>query len=217
MTCLNAAQSLNKVTESMYANKKFAYINVPKSSIIALSKNADNAFPSHFAKSVVSSLKNLDENVYKAISHTLIPEIEEGKHYKIGLNKNVDYYYSNIFEYYYLNNKDVYSTVVNYFIKNTPSVIVSFHDKKLIQKHFGNNIHIINVAYTNYYEKLDNIYSQLSEFEGGAEYCLMDCGVLGLALMSKAWENLNMSIIDFGKTLSISKAAYIQSQNEKQI
>ena len=83
-------------------------------------------------------------------------------------------------------------------------------DKKIIQKHFGNNTHIINVAYTNYYEKIDNIYAQLAEFEGGVDYCIMDCGVLGLALMSKIWDNLNMSTIDFGKTLSLSKVTYPQ-------
>jgi hypothetical protein len=208
MTCLNPAQSITKLTLAMNTKQKFAYINVPKSSIIALSKNADNSFPSHFAKSVVASLKNSEQNVMKAISHTLVPEIEDGKHYKIGLHKNAEYYYSNIFEYYYMNNKDIYTSTVNYFVKNTPSVIISFHDKKLIQKHFGSSIHVINVAYTNYYEKLDNIYAQLSEFEGGADYCLMDCGVLGLALMSKVWENLNMSIIDLGKTLSLSKTTY---------
>jgi hypothetical protein len=208
MTCLNPAQSITKLTLAMNNKQKFAYINVPKSSIIALSKNADNSFPNHFAKSVVASLKNSEQNVMKAISHTLVPEIEDGKHYKIGLHKNAEYYYSNIFEYYYMNNKDIYTSTVNYFVKNTPSVIISFHDKKLIQKHFGSSIHVINVAYTNYYEKLDNIYAQLSEFEGGADYCLMDCGVLGLALMSKVWENLNMSIIDLGKTLSLSKTAY---------
>lgn len=210
MTCLDAVESLKKVTLAMNKKEKFAYINVPKSSIIALSKNAENSFPNHFAKNVIASLKNSDPHVMKAISHTLVPEIEDGKHFKIGLNKNAEYYYSNIFEYYYMNNKDVYSTTVNYFIKNTPSVVISFHDKKLLQKYLGNNIHIVNVAYTNYYEKIDNIYAQLSEFEGGADYCIMDCGVLGLALMSKIWENLNMSIIDFGKTLSLTKVSNTQ-------
>jgi len=210
MTFLNQTQSIINVTSAMEKKKKFSYINVPKSAIIALSKNSDNSFPSHFAKSVVSSLKNTDPNVMKAISHSLVSDIEDGKHYKIGLHKNGEYYYSNIFEYYYMNNKEIYNSTVNYYIKNTPSVVITFHDKKIIQKHFGNNTHIINVAYTNYYEKIDNIYAQLAEFEGGVDYCIMDCGVLGLALMSKVWENLNMSTIDFGKTLSLSKVTYPQ-------
>lgn len=213
MTFLNQDQSLINLTLALEKKKKFAYINVPKSAIIALSKNADNSFPSHFAKGVIASLKNPDPNIMKAISHSLVSEIGEGKHYKIGLHKNAEYYYSNIFEYYYMNNKDVYTSTVNYYVKNTPSVVITFHDKKIIQKHFGNNTHIINIAYTNYYEKLDSIYAQLSEFEGGVDHCIMDCGVLGLALTSKIWENLNMSIIDFGKTLSLSKVVYSQAQS----
>lgn len=205
MTCLNPAESIKNITLALEKNKKFSYINVTKSAIIALSKNSDNSFPSHFAKSVIASLKNNDPMMMKAISHSLVSDIEDGKHYKIGLHKNGTYYYSNIFEYYYMNNKDVYSSTVNYYVKNSPSVVITFHDKKLIQKHFGNGAHIINVAYTNYYEKLDNIYAQLTEFEGGVDYCIMDCGVLGLALASKIWDNLNMSVLDFGKTLSLSK------------
>jgi hypothetical protein len=210
MTFLNQAQSLINLTAAMEKKKKFSYINVPKSAIIALGKNSDNSFPSHFAKNVVASLKNTDPNVMKATSHSLVSDIEDGKHFKIGLHKNGEYYYSNIFEYYYMNSKEIYNSTVNYYIKNTPSVVITFHDKKIIQKHFGNNAHIINVAYTNYYEKIDNIYAQLAEFEGGVDYCIMDCGVLGLALMSKIWDNLNMSTIDFGKTLSLSKVTYPQ-------
>ena len=154
MTFLNQAQSLINLTAAMEKKKKFSYINVPKSAIIALSKNSDNSFPSHFAKNVVASLKNTDPNVMKATSHSLVSDIEDGKHFKIGLHKNGEYYYSNIFEYYYMNSKEIYNSTVNYYIKNTPSVVITFHDKKIIQKHFGNNAHIINVAYTNYYEKL---------------------------------------------------------------
>jgi len=211
MTYLNPEESIKNITLAMNKREKFSYINVPKSSIIALSKNAENSFPSHFAKNVISTLKNNDTNMFKAISHTLMPEIEQGKHYKIGLNKKGQYYYSNIFEYYYLNNKDIYSTTVNYFIKNAASVVISFHDKKVIQKHFGNNAHIINVAYVNYYEKIDDIYTQLTEFDG-VDYCIMDCGVLGLGLMSKIWDNLNMSVLDFGKTLSLGKVTQFAQQ-----
>ncbi|MDA0345051.1 MAG: hypothetical protein O3C54_03730 [Proteobacteria bacterium] len=211
MTFINPAESLQKITLAIENKQKFAYINVTKSAIIALSRNSENPFPPHFAKSVINSLKNSDPLVMKAISHSLVNDIENGKHYKIGLHKNATYLYSNVFEYYYMNNKDAYNTTVNYYVKNSPAVAITFHDKKLIQKHFGNDTHIINVAYTNYYEKLDSIYAQLSEFDGGVDYCIMDCGVLGLALASKIWQHLNMSILDFGKTLSLSKAPQLQT------
>jgi len=51
----------------------------------------------------------------------------------------------------------------------------------------------------------------LSELEKEIDYCLLDCGIFGLALMSKIWSNLNISIIDLGKTISMSKSAYLQA------
>lgn len=206
MTILNVVESTNKLTLAMNKREKFAYVNIPKSSIVALNKNSENPFPSHFAKSVLNSLKNSDKNMMKAISNSLVPYIESGKHFKIGLNKNSEYYYSNIFEYYLLNNKEVYDTIINYFIRNTSKIVISFHDKKIVQRVFGFDSHVINVPFHNYYDKLDNIYSQISEFNEGVEYCIFDCGVLGLALASKIWENLDMSIVDTGKIVSLTKA-----------
>jgi hypothetical protein len=207
MSFLNPIESVINVTKALQSKEKFSYINVPKSSIVGLSKNSENPFPSNFAKNIISSLRNDDKQVMKAISHTLMSDIDNGKHFKIGLNKNSKYYYSNIFEYYYMNNREVYNSILDFFIKNTKTVTVSFHDKKLVQKHLGYNTHVINVPYVNHYDKLDSVYAQLTEFEGGVDYCLMDCGVFGLALMSKMWNNLDMSIIDFGKTINMVKTS----------
>lgn len=207
MPFLNPAESIIKLTKAMQAKEKFSYINIPKSSIVGLSRNSDNPFPQNFAKNIISSLKNNDNNVMKAISHTLMSDIDNGKHFKIGLNKHSQYFYSNIFEYYYMNNRDTYNTTLDFFVKNSKTVTVSFHDKKLVQKHLGYNTHVINVPYVNYYEKLDSVYAQLTEFDDGVDYCILDCGVFGLALMSKMWNNLNMSIIDIGKTINLVKTS----------
>jgi hypothetical protein len=207
MSFLNPTQSLINVTKALQGHEKFSYINVPKSSIVGLSKNSENSFPNFFAKNVISSLKNSDKRVMKAISHTLMSDIDAGKHFKIGLNKNVEYYYSNIFEYYYMNNREVYNTVLDFFFKESKTVTISFHDKKLVQKHLGYNTHVINVPYSNHYDRLDSVYSQLTEFDGGVDYCILDCGIFGLALLPKIWENLNMSVVDFGKTLNLYKSS----------
>lgn len=207
MSFLNPTQSIIKLTKAMQGKEKFSYINIPKASVVGLSKNSDNSFPSYFAKNIISSLKNDDRKVMKAISHTLMSDIDHGKHFKIGLDKNSEYYYSNVFEYYYLNNKEIYNSILDFFIKNTKTVTVSFHDKKLVQKHLGYNTEVINVPYANNYDKLDSIYSQLTEFEGGVDYCILDCGIFGLALMSKIWNNLDMSIIDIGKTINLFKSS----------
>jgi hypothetical protein len=63
MPFLNPIDSLKEVTLAMNKKEKFIYINVPKSSIVALSRNSENSFPPHFAKNVISSLRNSDKNV----------------------------------------------------------------------------------------------------------------------------------------------------------
>lgn len=206
MTVLDPVKSIQKLTYYMSNKEKFAYINIPKASVVGLGRNNDYAFPSHFAKGVISTFRKNSPKVMKAISHTLSSDIENGRHSKIGLDKNAEYFYSNIFEYYYLNNKDIYNTFVDFYVRNTPTVVVSFHDKKNIQRHFGFNTHVINVPFNNFYDKVDSVYSQLTEFEG-VDYCIFDCGVLSLALFPKIWDNLNMSILDIGKTLTLSKSA----------
>lgn len=205
MSFLNPIESTIKLTKAMQAKEKFSYINVPKASIVGLSRNSDNSFPPYFAKNIISSLKNTDKRIMKAISHTLMSDIDSGKHFKIGLNKNSEYYYSNIFEYYFMNNREVYNSIIDFFIRNSKTVTISFHDKKLVQKHLGFNTHVINIPYVNQYDKLDNVCSQLAEFDGGVDYCILDCGIFGLGLMSKIWDKLDMSIIDLGKTINLFK------------
>lgn len=205
MTFLDPKQSLINLTYAMSNKQKFAYINVPKASIVALSKNSENSFPNFFAKNVVTSLKANDKNIMKAVSHSLQSDIEANRHYKIGLHKGGEYYYSNIFEYYYLNDRDVISSISDFYIKYSKSAIVTFHDKKMAAKHFGHNIHVISIPYSNYYNKVDDVYAQLAELDGELDYCLLDCGVFGLGLLPKVWKNLNVSVIDLGKMLTLSK------------
>ena len=157
MTLLNPTQSVIKVTKALQGHSKFSYINIPKSSIVGLSKNSDNCFPNYFAKNIISALKLSDSSIMKALSHTLVSDVEAGKHFKIGLNKNAEYYHSNIFEYFYMNNRDVYNTIIDFFIRDSKCLVVSFNDKKLVQKHMGFKTHVINVPYSNNYDKLDNV------------------------------------------------------------
>jgi hypothetical protein len=74
------------------------------------------------------------------------------------------------------------------------------------KKNISYNSHIIPVKFSNMYDKLDAVYNQITEFEGGVDYCIMDCGVLGLALAGKVFKNLNMSVVDMGKTITMVKS-----------
>jgi hypothetical protein len=93
--------------------------------------------------------------------------------------------------------------------------VVSFHDKKTIYKTLNTKVNVITVPYSNHYDKLDDVFAQISEFEGGVDYCLMDCSSLGLALAGKIWERLDMSVIDLGKTINFTKTYNAASKNEK--
>ena len=201
MTFYSAKESLIDLTEKMDKKERFAYLNIPKSAIVALSRNSDNAFPSYFAKNVITSFKSRDSSILKAVPNVLKDDIINNRHYKIGLNKGNNYYYANLFEHYYNEDKDVYNSIISYFVKNTKTIAVSFNDKKFVTSCFGYNCHVINVPYNYQYDKIDDVYAQISELDGEIDYVLLDCGIFGLGLLPKVWSNLSVSVIDFGKTL----------------
>jgi hypothetical protein len=63
------------------------------------------------------------------------------------------------------------------------------------------------------YNKYEEIFDQLKNLNGKVQYCLLDCSSLGLALSHKIWNELDMSIIDLGKTLNFTKDNNHQSAN----
>ena len=214
MTVLNVVSSLVDITENLETKKKFSYLNISKGAIYSLNKNAENAFPKAFAKSVSELFSNNSPSIKKAISHSLINDVRSGKYKNMGLLPDGTYYYSNVFEYYYMNDRDVYNIVMNRYFKYSPTLVVTLHDKKLITKMFGNHVHVININYSTMYEKFDYVYSQIADFEDGVDYCLMDCGPLSLGVTSKIDQNLSMSVIDLGKTVTLHKTS--NRHNEKQ-
>jgi hypothetical protein len=215
MTVLNVVSSLVDVTESLERKEKFLYLNISKGAIHSLNKSAENAFPKPFAKSVLDLLGNDSSQIKKAISHSLVNDVKSGKYKNIGLTPDSNYYYSNIFEYYYMNDKDVYNIIMNRYFKYSPTLVVTLHDRKLVAKMFGSHVHIININYSTMYEKFDYIYSQISDFNEGVDYCLMDCGPLSLGIAPKMEQNLSMSVIDLGKTVTLHKTSNRNYEKQK--
>jgi hypothetical protein len=213
MPFIDAKNTLFKITKALEEKKPFAYTNISKGSIISLNKNSENPFPKDFGKHVINSISYEGPDFYKSVSHSLISEIENNKHNKIGLDNNNTYYYSNIFEYYQMNDKEMFNIIISRYFKNSPTLIVSLNDKKLMQKIFGKNSHVINVNFSNMYDRVDSVYSQISEFQGGIDYCIMDCGILGLGLSSKVYDKLGISVIDLGKTVTHIKSGFSRRKN----
>jgi hypothetical protein len=198
-------QAIIDLTHLMNSKEKFAFLNISKYSIVALNKKNENSFPQMFAKAILKSVAIDHPRVMKSFSSGLVEEVENGRHSRLGLNAGDRDYSSNLFEHYFLNQKDVFDTFTQFYIKDTPSLVVSFHDKKTVYKTLNAKVNVITVPYANHYEKLDDVFAQVAEFEGGVDYCLMDCSSLGLALSGKIWEKLNMSVIDLGKTINFTK------------
>ena len=209
----NEKQAIIDLSLLMNSKEKFSFMNISKYSIVALNKKNDNSFPAPFAKAILKSVALEHPRIMKNYSAGLVEDIENNKHAKIGIQKNDRSYSSNLFEHYFLNKKDVFDTFSAFYFKHTPTLVVSFHDKKTVYKTLNAKVNVITVNYNNHYDKLDDIFSQVSEFEGGVDYCLMDCSSLGLALAGKIWERLDMSVIDLGKTINFTKNYSMAERN----
>jgi len=156
-----------------------------------------------------------DPNFLKAVPVEFSDEIQAGKLSEFGLQKDGSYYDAAMFEYFFSNKKEVVDIFINHYIRESKNVILSFHDKKTVQKVFGQNQYVVSVPYNNYYDKLDSIIAQISEFEGGVDSCILDCPMLATAIAPKLWENIDMSILDFGKIVSSARFYAMQNSDRE--
>lgn len=210
---LDPVKSIIALTEKMETKKKFAYVNISRSAINAALNNTEKKPPKYFLKSISKCMSMQDDNFLKAIPLEFSKELETGKLSEIGLNSGSTYYDAGMFEYFFSNKKEVVDIFVNHYIKDSKNVILTFHDKKTVQKIFGQNQYVVTVPYNNYYDKLDSIVAQITEFEEGVDSCILDCPMLATAVAPKIWENVDVSIIDFGKVVSAAKFFLNQEKN----
>jgi hypothetical protein len=202
----NNTQTIKELTYKMSNKERFAFVNFSKSALLAASAKMpqEKKPPKYFAKSIVRSLEINDKNYMKSIpSYMLDPQTGMDLSTVTGLSNSIVYDASTI-EDYFVNNKPVFDCFVDFYIKYSKNLVVSFHDKKVIQKIIGNSCDVISVPYNDFYDKLDQIFEQIASYDGKVDYCIFDCPVLSSALASKVWERTNMSILDFGKVFTIS-------------
>lgn len=193
------------LTKLMNSKEKFAFINISKSSIVSLGKNKSNVSSAQFNKEIIRSINLTDKKIIKNIPESLVEEVKSSKHSGIGLVDDGRFYTPNLFEYYYENDKQIYNDIFDFYIKNTNTAVVSFHDKKTIYKFMGFKSNVISVPFNNYHLRLEETFKKIAALNGKVDYCIMDCSSLGLALSNSIWNKLDMSIIDLGKTISFSK------------
>jgi hypothetical protein len=202
---VNPVNTIIDLTYKIEQKEKFAFVNISRSAISCLLPEAEKRPPKYFMKAVNRCLEMQDANFLKAIPSEYLEDIQNGKYSTLGIDSNASYYDANMFDYFYSSRKEVIDIFINHYIKDSKNVILSFHDKKTVEKVFGQNQHVITVPYNNYYEKLDSIVSELAEFDGLVDSVILDCPLLATAIAPKIWEKLTMSIIDFGKIVSSNR------------
>jgi len=212
---LDPVKSIIDLTYRLEQKKKFAYVNISRSALNLMLHNSDKKPPKYFVKSLTKCMAIQDPNFLKAVPLEFLEEIESGKLSEFGLQKDGNYYDAGMFEHFFANKKEVVDIFINHYIRESKNVVLSFHDKKTVQKVFGQNQYVVSVPYNNYYDKLDPIAAQLSEFEGGVDSCILDCPMLATAIAPKLWENLDMSILDFGKIISSVRFQALQNAEKE--
>jgi hypothetical protein len=213
---LDPTKSIIDITKKIEDKKRYAFVNLSRSAISSLSPTPEKKLPKHFVKAISNCVAIDNENFLKAVPTEYAYDLTNGKLNSIGLSNNKNYYDASIFEYFYSNRKEVIDIFINHYIRDSKNVIVTFHDKKTIQNIFGSNQQIITVPFNSYFDKLDTVYSQIEEFDGLVDHCIMDCPLLSTALAPKIWENLNMSILDLGKLVSASRFSNTRSNEKRQ-
>lgn len=203
------AQTIQALTLKMLSKERFAYINFPRSALIAMGNSDLKKTSRDFNDSINRSFSINDSNFMKGIPLAFVnsndPE-NELDYSKI--DKNQIYYNSTTLESYFNNNEVAFNCFINFYIRNNPYVVVTFHDRKVINKVLGAPYETVYVPYNDYFDKLDSIVESLSKFTGKVDTVILDCPLLSAALAEKIWDKLDFSIIDFGKVVSFATTRF---------
>ena len=178
----NQIQASIELTKLMNTKEKFAFLNISKSSIVSLGKKKSDTGSAQFNKEIIRSINLTDKRIIKSIPDSLADEVKASSHSSIGLVDDGRFYTPNLFEYYHEHNREVYNDIFDFYIKNTNTAVVSFHDKKTIYNFMGFKSTVINVPFNNYYSRFEDTFKKIAALDGKVDYCIMDCSSLGLAL-----------------------------------
>lgn len=213
----NHTQTIIDLTEVMSSKQKFAFVNFPRSALVSLSSDnsSERKTSKYFSKAIKNSFEINDKNYFKGVPLSFIRNNEEEKALNLSsVMKDKMYYDSTTLEHYYASKEDVFKCFVDFYIKHSSFIIVSFHDKKMITKILGTPQAVINVPYNDFYDKTDSIFNQIAEFNNKVDYCLFDCPLLSSALPYKIWNELDMSMLDLGKVFSFARSNYLNKMKE---
>lgn len=198
--------TLIKVTEMLESRKRFAFVTYTRSAFFSILGDikGEKKPPKQFVQSTLRGLTLSDPN-YLAATQTDFVLSQENKLGKIGL-LDKEFYNSSFLETFIQNNYEIFKIFMNYYFKYNKVLVISFQHKSNIGKFFSKNSAFIQVPYNDFYDKLDSVIAQISEFDNEYKTVVLDCPMLSSAIAPKIWEKTDMSILDLGKTLTVARS-----------
>lgn len=212
------AKTIQALTLKMLSNERFAYVNFPRSALIAMGNSEIRKNSESFSDLIIKSFSIKNDNFMKGIPLAFVNSNDSENELDYSkIDTNQTYYNSTTLENYYNNNEVAFNSFIDFYIRNTPYVVVTFNDKKIINRVLGFPVGVINISYNDYYNKIDSIIESLSAYKDKVDLIILDCPLLSAALAIEIWEKLNFSVVDFGKVVSFARVRLNNkaTQNEK--
>lgn len=215
MKTFNAKDTINHVTYLLETKEKFSFVTYTRSAILAVlgEINDEKKPPKSFTKAISDGLSKKDTMFIKSIQNDLafsaLPRLEKSG---IKLDKVYD---PGFLEHYINSNVEIFRTFMNWYVRNTKSIVVSFQGESYINRYFSQDTKFINVPYNDFYSRVDSIVAEVKEHQKDAYLCILDCPMLGSALAPKIWDATNLSILDLGRTLNVIKNVAKQNDSKK--
>jgi hypothetical protein len=206
MKTVEAKETIKHVSGLLESKKRFAFVTYTRSALFSVidELKGEKKTPKYFSRSILSGLASTDPYFNKAVQKDFVSGIED-KVDSLGL-KDTIFYDSSYLEYYLNNNSEVFDIFTSYYFKNTKCLVISFQYKSLVSKYFSKGSSYIHVPYNDFYDKIDSVVNQITEFSNEYDICVLDCPMFSSAIAPKIWEKTNMSIIDLGKSLTVARA-----------
>jgi hypothetical protein len=206
METLTEKQTIIKVTELLEKKNRFAFVTYTRSSLFTAigELKGDKKPPKNFTNAILAGLTSSDPMFVKASQKDFLETFED-KLNKVGLS-NQKFANAAFLEGYINSNEEVFKIFMSHYLKHTKCLVISFQYKSLISKYFSKDSAFIHVPYNDFYEKIDSVMSQISEFSNEYDFCVLDCPMFSSAIAPKIWDTTKMSILDLGKSLTVARA-----------
>lgn len=199
-------QTIQTLTKKMLGKNKYAFVSFPKTALLAMSSPENTAVPAGFVDEINKSFSIKDSSYMKAVPSSFVYSAEKEDELDLSIFKDDSIHFnSSTLENYFHSNEFVFNSFVEFYIKNTPFIIVSFNEKKHVAKVLGIPAAHIHVSYNNFHNKLDEVCEAIDAAKDKSDTVILDCPVLSSGLAHKIWDRFDLSILDLGKIIGFSK------------